>query len=162
VHMYVCMYVCRERLTREMNLMFLKIPWHAIEETIKKYFKKHFFLCRNQGCQMAYCGKYYDYLSERIQLFPANFPLSILPTKYWCHATLPTNFPWIHVYTTYIYHCTAYYWSLMCSIWFCLDLIKVITLAHLAIISTIFSKQKYKILIWVNFCGCCNGRCWYF
>jgi hypothetical protein len=28
------------------------------------------------------CGKYYDYLSERIQLFPANIPLSILPAKY--------------------------------------------------------------------------------
>jgi hypothetical protein len=23
-------------------------------------------------------------------IFPANFPLSILPPKYWCHATHPT------------------------------------------------------------------------
>jgi hypothetical protein len=82
------------------------------------------------------CGKYYDYLSQQIQLFPANLPKSIFPAKYWCHATPPTNFPWIRTYTIPIYCCTTHYSSVTFWSWFCLDLKKVIALAHLAIIST--------------------------
>jgi hypothetical protein len=37
---------------------------------------------------------------------------------------------------SYINRCTAHYSSVTFWIWFCLDLIKVIALAHLAIIST--------------------------
>jgi hypothetical protein len=39
-------------------------------------------------------------------------------------------------FLSYLNCCTAHYSSVMFWIWFCLDLIKVITLAHLAIIST--------------------------
>jgi hypothetical protein len=96
--------------------------------------------------------KYYDYLSERIQHFTTNFSLPIFTAKCWCHATPPTNFTWILAYTIPINPCTTHYSSVMFLIWFCLDRIKVIAPAPLAIISTL-GHTILMTVIWFQTIG---------
>jgi hypothetical protein len=44
---------------------------------------------------------------------------------------------------SYINRCTAHYSSVMFWFWFCLEQIKVIALAHLAIISTVLHRGQF-------------------
>jgi hypothetical protein len=67
--------------------------------------------------------------------FPANFPLfaftaKILIPSYSAHIIS------MDPLLSYINCCTSHYSSVMFWIWFCLDRVKVLALAHLAIIST--------------------------
>jgi hypothetical protein len=79
--------------------------------------------------------------------FSRQFFIVYFTSKYWCHSTLPTNLPWILIYLYYKYSCTAHYSSATFWIWFCLDLIKVIALAHLAIISTKLKRIRIECFV---------------
>jgi hypothetical protein len=86
--------------------------------------------------------------------FSRQFFIVYFTSKYWCHSTLPTNLPWILIYLYYKYSCTAHYSSATFWIWFCLDLIKVIALAHLAIISTKLKRIRIDCS-WLTFLTTC-------
>jgi hypothetical protein len=75
------------------------------------------------------CGKYYCYLSRRIRVFPANFPLSVFDRQIIDAMQLC---PLISIYPllSYTNHCTAHYSSVLFWIHFCQDQIKVIARSH--------------------------------
>jgi hypothetical protein len=67
--------------------------------------------------------------------FTANFPFFIFTAKI-LMPSYSAHLISMDPLLSYINRCTAHYASVKFWIWFCLDLIKVIALAHPAIIST--------------------------